>query len=357
MQPIKGLILAGGTGSRLRPLTYTGAKQLLPVANRPILFYAVEDLVEAGITDIGLVVGDTGREVAETLGDGEQFSCRITYIRQQAPLGLADAVRTGRQFLGADPFCMFLGDNLLRAGVASLVERFREDEPDAAILLAAVPDPRQFGVAVVEEGRVVKLVEKPAEPISPYALVGAYCFTAAIHPIIDQLKPSWRGEYEITDALQGLIDQDRRVEASFVDGWWKDTGRPEDLLEANRLILEDLSPRNQGNVDVASHVIGRVAIGRGTRIINSVIRGPVSIADDVTIAHAYVGPYTSIGPHVIIENVEVEHSVIMADAQIQHLGRRLDESLIGRGVILDGRDRRPRTIKLVLGDKSQGQGI
>ncbi len=353
MKEMKALILSGGTGSRLRPLTYTGAKQLLPVANRPILFYAIDAMVEAGLTDIGVVVGDTAQEIQEALGDGSRFHCQFTYIHQAKPLGLAHAVKTAQPFLGDSPFCVFLGDNLLRVGVKNTVDRFRRDQPDASILLAEVPDPRQFGVAVVEGDRVVRLVEKPAEPPSHYALVGTYCFTPAIHPIINDLSPSWRNEYEITDAIQGLIDSGHRVDAAYVNGWWKDTGRPEDLLDANRLILEDFEGQVRGAVDAESVVTGRVEIGAGSQIVNSVIRGPVSIADNVRISHAYVGPYTSIGSNVTLERVEIENSVVMADTRIAHLRPRIADSLIGRGVNIHGEERRPSTLKVVLGDKSE----
>lgn len=353
MRNVKGLILSGGTGTRLRPLTYTSAKQLLPVANRPILAYAIESLVAADITDIGIIVGDTADEVQQALGDGSQFHCRFAYIPQDKPLGLAHAVKTAQGFLGDSPFCMYLGDNLLKHGIASMVERFRTGEPVASILLAEVPDPAQFGVAVVEQGRVVKLVEKPRQPISPYALVGAYCFTPAIHPIISNLSPSWRNEYEITDAIQGLVDSGQRVDASFVDGWWKDTGRPDDLIDANRLVLEDLEGRIAGSIDPASVVTGRVEIGAGSVITDSVIRGPVSIADNVRVSQSYIGPYTSIGPDAVLDHVEIENSVVMAEAHIANLSRRLADSLIGRQAHIHGEERRPSTFKVVLGDRSE----
>lgn len=353
MPAMKALILSGGTGTRLRPLTYTSAKQLLPVANRPIVAYAIESLVSCGLTDIGIVVGDTADEVRTALGDGSQFHCRFTYIHQEKPLGLAHAVKTAQPFLGDAPFCMFLGDNLLRHGVGDLVERFRDNAPEAAILLAEVPNPAQFGVAVVERGQVVRLVEKPRDPISPYALVGAYCFTSAIHPIINALSPSWRNEYEITDAIQGLIDNGRRVDASFVDGWWKDTGRPDDLLDANRLVLEELQGRIAGSVDTASVVTGRVELGDGAVVKDSVIRGPVSIADNARISHSYIGPYTSIGPDAVLDHVEIENSVVMAEATIANLSRRIADSLIGRQAHIHGEDRRPSTFRVVLGDRSE----
>ncbi len=350
---MKGLLLAGGTGSRLRPLTYTGAKQLIPVANRPILFYAMDAMVEAGITDIGVIVGDTRDEVMQALGDGQSFGAHITYIPQSAPLGLAHAVKSAREFLGNDPFLMFLGDNLLRGGLRTLADRFRSGDYAASILLTAVDDPRQFGVAVLDEDRVVRLVEKPAEPPSHWALVGAYCFAPVIHQAIDQLQPSWRGEYEITDAIQSLIDWRLNVDSTRVEGWWKDTGRPEDVLEANRLILEDLATSVQGTIDEDSRVTGRVVIEEGAVIVRSDIRGPVTIAAGAVIEDSYIGPYTAVGPQVVIRRTEIENSVVLADSTIEDIEERIDQSLIGRGVTVHGGSRRPRGLRLVLGDQSR----
>lgn len=352
---MKGLVLAGGTGSRLRPLTYTGAKQLIPVANRPILFYALDALVEAGITEIGVIVGDTANEVREALGDGAQFGAALTYIPQEAPLGLAHAVSAASQFLGDSSFLMFLGDNLLRGGVKNLAQRFREGDYAASILLTEVADPRQFGVAVLDGDRVVKLVEKPKEPPSSWALVGVYCFSPAIHDAIAELKPSWRGEYEITDAIQQLLDWDLRVDAARVEGWWKDTGRPEDVLEANRLVLEDLQGEIAGQVDADSTITGRVAVAHGARIVRSVVRGPVSIAAGAVIEDSYIGPYTAVGPKVQVRCCEIENSVILSDSTIEDIDTRIDQTLLGRGVIVKGRKSRPRALRLVLGDKSQAE--
>lgn len=350
---MKGLILAGGTGSRLRPLTYTGAKQLIPVANRPILFYAIDALVEAGINEIGVVIGDTGAEVRQALGDGASFGARFTYIPQSAPLGLAHAVKVAQPFLGQDSFLMFLGDNLLRGGVRDLVERFNRGDYAASILLTEVDDPRQFGVAVLEQDRVVKLVEKPQVPPSNWALVGVYCFSPAIHEAVAELKPSWRDEYEITDAIQQLIDWGLVVDAARVQGWWKDTGRPEDVLEANRLILEDLIGGIAGEVDAQSQITGRVNIEAGARVLRSVVRGPVSIATGAYIEDSYIGPYTAIGPNVGILRTEIENSVVLADSHIENLDVRIDETLLGRGVWVRGGLKKPRALRLVLGDQSR----
>ncbi|MCL8207031.1 MAG: glucose-1-phosphate thymidylyltransferase [Actinomycetia bacterium] len=349
---MKGLILAGGTGSRLRPLTYTGAKQLLPVANRPILHYALEAVVAAGITDVGMVVGDTAAEIEAACGDGRAFGCRITYIRQPAPLGLAHAVQTARPFLGDAPFLMYLGDNLLKGGVTELVQAFRAADWDAAILLTPVPHPEQFGVAVVEGGRVVRLVEKPRVPPSNLALVGVYLFRPSVHAAIATLTPSWRGELEITDALQRLIDAGRTVHAETVTGWWKDTGRPEDVLEANRLVLEDLVPRVAGTVDAASRLDGRVVVEAGARIVRSTVRGPAIIGPDALVEDSFVGPFTSLGPRVVVRETEIEHSVVMADTVLEAVPGRLDGCLLGRGVRVARRRDAPRAFRLVLGDQS-----
>ncbi len=350
---LKGLLLAGGTGSRLRPLTYTGAKQLIPIANRPILHYAVDAMVEAGITEIGVIIGDSGPAIRQSLGTGEHFGCHFTYIPQDAPLGLAHAVKTARPFLAEDPFLMFLGDNLLRSGLKPLVERFVSGEYTASILLTRVADPRQFGVAVVNEGRVTRLVEKPTEPPSPFALVGAYCFQPVIHQVIADLKPSWRGEYEITDAIQALIDSHNVVDATFVEGWWKDTGRPEDVIEANRLILEDLTPVMHGTLDGDSEMVGRVSIGENAVIEHSSLRGPVVVGAGAHIRHSYIGPYTTIGEGVWIEDTEIENSVVLPESQIRQVGERIDQSLIGRGVRVQGRMQLPKAMRLVLGDHSR----
>ncbi len=353
MNTLKGLLLAGGTGSRLRPLTYTGAKQLIPVANRPILFYAIDAMVAAGITDIGVIIGDTGEEVQDALGEGSQFDCHFTFIPQSAPLGLAHAVKVARNFLSDSPFLMFLGDNLLRGGLTRLVDRFRQGDFAASILLTEVDNPEHFGVAVVDHGRVIHLIEKPQNPPSKLALVGAYCFTPLIHQAIERLKPSWRGEYEITDAIQGLLDADLPVDATLVEGWWKDTGRPEDVLEANRLVLEDIQTAVHGEVDNDSRIEGRVVIQKGAQIWRSTIRGPVSIASGAKVEDSYVGPYTSIGPGVHIIHTEIENSVVLSDSHIIDVSERIDQSLVGRGVIVQGIRSRPRAVHLILGDQSR----
>lgn len=350
---LRGLVLAGGTGSRLRPLTYTRSKQLLPVANRPMLFYAIEALVAAGITEVGVVVGDTAREIEAAVGSGAQFGCRITYIPQAAPLGLAHAVAVAAPFLGGHPFLMYLGDNLLKGGVSDLARRFREADWDAAILLTAVPHPEQFGVAVVDEaGGVVRLVEKPAVPPSNLALVGVYLFRPVIFDVVRHLKPSARGELEITDALQLLLDRGRPVHAERVQGWWKDTGKPEDLLEANRLVLEDLSPGRAASaqVDDASHVSGRVVLSDGVVVRRSTLRGPIILGPGTVVEDSFIGPFTSLGPGVRVIRTEMENSIVLADAVLDDVPGRIDGSLLGQGTRVTRRRMAPHAITLVTGD-------
>jgi glucose-1-phosphate thymidylyltransferase len=353
---MKGLILAGGQGTRLRPLTYTRAKQLIPIANKPNLFYVVEDLAKAGITDVGVVISpETGAEVQAALGQGERFGVRFTFIRQLAPLGLAHAVQTAQPYLANDPFLMYLGDNLLSGGIAHVVNGYRAGEHQAIVLLTPVENPSQFGVALLDgHGRVKRLVEKPQEAPSNLALVGVYLFDAVIHEIIARLAPSWRGEYEITDAIQGLIDRGYHVEAHHVRGWWKDTGKPEDLLEANRLVLAQVARDIRGE-QADSEVTGEVVIEPGARIVRSLIRGPVHIATGAWVEDSYIGPYTAIGQGSRVIRSEVEYSILLNEAEIGDLPYRLDASVIGQGVVVHGNHTGPRkhTLQLILGDRSR----
>src|SRR5947208_1177599 len=302
MDQLKGLILSGGKGTRLRPITYTSAKQLVPVANKPVLFYAIEAMAGAGIRDVGIIIApETGGEIREAAGDGDRFGVRITYIEQDAPLGLAHAVLTAESFLGTSPFVMYLGDNLLQGGIEDLVEAFRENEPEALILLTPVPDPEHYGVAELEGGTVVRLVEKPSEPQTDLALVGVYMFTRSIHDAARAIEPSARGELEITDAIQYVVDQGSRVEPHIVKGWWKDTGRLEDMLAANRLVLDTIEGRVEGDL-VESQVDGRVVIEVGARLERSAVRGPAIIGAGARLTDCYIGPYTAIGEGCVIEN-------------------------------------------------------
>lgn len=349
---MKGLILSGGYGTRLRPLTYTSAKQLIPVANKPIIFYGIESLIKAGVKELGIVVGETAAEVKSVVGDGEQFGIKFEYIYQEAPLGLAHAIKISRDFLKDEPFIMYLGDNILKEGVCDFVKKFQEVNPDALILLTRVSNPQDFGVAVVDEqGRVKRLIEKPKDPPSNLALVGVYLFNKEIFKAVNSIKPSWRNELEITDAIQWLLDNNYRIESHLVKGWWKDTGKPEDIIEANLLVLEDIEPVNKG-VIVDTTINGRVQIGEGAKIERSVIRGPAIIGEDTKIVSAFIGPFSSIGKNVLIQNTEIECSVIMEGAQIKNLDRRIDRSIIGKNVVINQVDSLPRAHRLYLGDQS-----
>jgi len=348
---LKGLVLSGGAGTRLRPITHTSAKQLVPVANKPVLFYGLESLRDAGVREVGIVVGDTHAEIEAAVGDGTQFGLNVTYIRQDAPLGLAHAVLTAERFLGDAPFVMYLGDNLLRDGIQELVAEFRDSDADAMILLQRVPNPQSYGVAELSAGRVVRLVEKPAEPQSDLALVGVYMFTPAILAAAKAIRPSARGELEITDAIQYLIDQGLRVEPSVVTGWWKDTGKLEDMLEANRLILDVLEPRLDGTLE-DSTIEGRVVVEAGARLINSSVRGPAIIGAGALVEDAYVGPYSAISSGVVIRRAEVEHSIFLEDSRVQDIDARIESSLVGRGVVIARSDAKPRAYRFMVGDSS-----
>ncbi len=350
---MKGLVLSGGKGTRLRPITYTSAKQLVPVANKPILFRVIEAIRDAGIDEIGIVIGDTGPEVRAAVGDGKRWGVRIEYIPQDAPLGLAHAVKISREFLGDDRFVVFLGDNCIQGGISPLIEQFGRSDYNAQIVLKRVRDPQQFGVAVLDEqGRIVRLIEKPRQPPSDLALVGIYMLDSSIWQAIDSIKPSWRNELEITDALQWLVEHDRRVFAYVHEGWWIDTGKKDDMLEANRLILEELASLTEGYVDRDSHVIGKVIIEKGAEIVNSTIRGPAIIGEGTRIVNSYVGPFTSIYHHCTVESSEIEHSIVLEHCTIRDLPSRLEDCLIGRYVEVFRSSLKPRAYRLVLGDHS-----
>lgn len=350
---MKGLILSGGKGTRLRPLTFTQAKQLVPVANKPVLFYGIEALRDAGIKEIGIVVGDTKEEIMEAVGDGSRWGIRVTYIDQEAPLGLAHAVLISEEFLGTEPFVMYLGDNILKSGINSLVEEFKEKRPQALILLTEVPNPQMFGVAELEDGRIVRLVEKPKEPKSNLALVGVYMFDSHIFEAAKAIKPSWRNELEITDAIQYLVEQGYEVQPHIVKGWWKDTGKIEDILEANRLILETIKGKNEGNVDAASKINGQVILEEGVRVVNSTIRGPAIIGANSEIVDSYVGPFTSIQNGCRILRTEIEHSIVLEGSEISDVKGRIDDSLIGREVKIYKCPPKPSVYRFMIGDKSE----
>jgi glucose-1-phosphate thymidylyltransferase len=354
MEQLKGLILSGGRGTRLRPITYTSAKQLVPVANKPVLFYGIEAMAAAGIRQIGIIIApETGDEIREAAGDGSQFGVEITYVVQDEPAGLAHAVLTAEPFLGADPFVMYLGDNLLQGGMADLVQAFREHEPDALILLTPVPDPENYGVAELDAaGSVVRLQEKPPEPATDLALVGVYMFTPLIHEAARSIQPSARGELEITDAIQWLVDGGRKVESHIVRGWWKDTGRLDDMLEANRLILETFVRKVEGTLTDAQ-VEGRVVVEPGAQLERATVRGPAIIGAGAVVRDAYVGPYTAVGRNCVIEGAEVEHSILLEGSSVRGLDGRMESSLLGRGVAISRDARQPRAYRFMVGDNSE----
>ena len=353
MRSLKGLVLAGGKGSRLRPLTATGAKQLVPVANKPVLYYALEQLVEAGIHEIGIITGDTAAQVEVAVGDGSRFGASVTYLPQAAPLGLAHAIVTAREWLGDSPFCMFLGDNFLMGGIAGHSKRFAEADVAGQILLKRVDDPAAFGVAVLDdEGRVRRLVEKPREPLSDLAVIGVYFFGPEIHAVTPHLQPSGRGELEITDAIQGLIDAGHEVRSSLIADEWIDTGKKDDMLEANRIVLATLQKRIDGDVDLDSTLVGPVVIERGAQVRSSTVRGPAIIGAGTKVVDSYVGPFTAIGADCDLSACEIEHSIVLDRSTIRNVSQRIADSLIGREVVLERSPLKPQAIRVMLGDHS-----
>jgi glucose-1-phosphate thymidylyltransferase len=348
---LKGLVLAGGKGSRLRPLTATGAKQLVPVANKPVLFYALDQLVSAGITEIGIVTGDTGDQVRAAVGDGSAFGARVTYLPQDAPRGLAHAVMTARDYLSDAPFCMFLADNFLQQGIDEHARAFAETRSAARILLKRVDDPSALGVAILNEsGQVTRLVEKPKTPISDLAIVGVYFFGPEIHEITPKLQPSGRGELEITDAIQGLIDAGHVVDSSIIGDEWVDTGKKDDMLEANRVVLGTVHRDVKGTVDAESIIVGDVIVEAGASIVGSTVRGPAIIGAGARVEHAYVGPFTAIGERCIIRGCEIEHSIVMSDSTIRDIDSRIFDSLIGKEVVIERTMLKPVAVRFMLGD-------
>ncbi|MEO3869617.1 glucose-1-phosphate thymidylyltransferase [Nonomuraea sp. B12E4] len=352
---MKALVLAGGSGTRLRPITHTSAKQLVPVANKPVLFYGLEAIAAAGITELGLVVGDTHAAIEAAVGDGSAFGLQVTYLRQEAPLGLAHGVLIAREFLGGEDFVMYLGDNFIVGGINDLVERFARERPAAQIMLTRVADPTQFGVAELDAGgRVIGLEEKPELPKSDLALVGVYLFGPEIHAAVAELKPSRRGELEITDAIQGLIEAGLRVESSVISGYWKDTGNVTDMLEVNRLLLESVERGVSGRVDAASELVGRVVVEPEAVVERSRIVGPAIIGRGARIRDSYVGPFTSIGAGCAVTDSEIEYSIVLPRASIAGVGR-IESSLIGHDVEVTPAPNTPKAHRLVLGDHSKVQ--
>jgi glucose-1-phosphate thymidylyltransferase len=351
---MKGLILSGGTGSRLYPLTYTNAKQLIPVANKPILFRVIESIRDAGINEIGIVVGSTASKIKDAVGRGDRWDVQITYIQQDEPLGLAHAVKISHDFLKDDRFVMFLGDNVIQGGISPLIAQFADSKWNSQIVLTRIEHPEQYGVAELDEsGRIRQLVEKPKNPPSDLALVGIYMFDHKVFDAVNAISPSWRGELEITDAIQWLVDAGLAVHPYIHHGWWIDTGRPGDMLEANDLALEEIDYEIHGYVDRDSQVGRRVTVQQGAEIINSVIRGPAIIGENSRIVNSYVGPFTSIYHDVLVENSEIEHSMVLEKSQILNLGARIQDSLIGRDVVIKRSPIKPKAHKLTLGDHSR----
>lgn len=349
---MKAIILCAGMAKRLYPLTVTMSKHLIPVANKPILFYGLEAIRDVGVTEVGLVVGATRKDIEEAVGSGKKWGLNVTYIPQENPQGLAHAVKISRNFLKDEPFIMYLGDNLLKEGLSSFVDNFNLHKPNALILLYEVNNPSQFGIAIVENGQVKKVMEKPKNPPTNLALVGAYIFDHNIYTAIDAIKPSARGELEITDAIEYLIENNYDVEPHHVSGWWKDTGRPEDIIEANRFILDGIKTDIQGKINGNSQIVGRVQIEKGTEINDSIVRGPVAIGKNCRINNSFVGPYTSIGDGVVLENSEIEHSVMMGNSSIRNIAGRIDNSLLGRNVTVSKIETKPNVYKLIHGDNS-----
>jgi glucose-1-phosphate thymidylyltransferase len=349
---MKALVLAGGAGTRLRPITHTSAKQLVPVANKPILFYGLEQIRDAGITDVGIIVGDTAAEIEAAIGDGSALGIRVTYIPQDQPLGLAHAVLAAAEFLGADDFVMFLGDNLIEGGIERIVAEFQAGTAEAQLLLKRVEDPQRFGVAALKaDGTIDFLVEKPVDPPSDLALVGVYLFRSSIVEAAGSIAPSARGELEITDAIQWLLDQGKPVTSSLVEGWWLDTGKKDELLEANRIVLGSIARRVDGEVDDASELVGDVIVEAGAKIVRSHVRGPAIIGADVVIEDAYIGPFTSIADGCQIINTRIEFSVILERCVVRDVAR-IEGSLLGRDVIVERSEGTPAVTKLMLGDHS-----
>ena len=355
MVDTKGLILSGGKGTRLRPITHTSAKQLVPIANKPILFYGIEAIRDAGITDIGVIVGNTADEIRAALGDGSRFGVKLTYIQQEAPLGLAHAVKISKDFIAGERFVMYLGDNLILEGIRDFVARFEASKANCQILLAHVSNPQDFGVADLRGDKVIGLVEKPCEPKSDLALVGVYMFDPSVFEATDAIRPSWRNELEITDAIQHLIDHGFDVESQIITGWWKDTGKLEDILEANSMLLGRLETSMEGAIDTASRVDGKVVLEKGCSVVNSVLRGPLIIGERSRVVDAYVGPFTSIYYDVELRSSEIEHSIVLENSRIVDVRGRIESSLVGKNVVIERHSQPPKAYKFMVGDYSRIQ--
>jgi glucose-1-phosphate thymidylyltransferase len=351
---MKGLILSGGKGTRLRPLTFTSAKQLIPLANKPVLFRVIESIRDAGIDDIGIVIApETGDEIRQQVGDGSRWNVKISYVPQDKPAGLAHAVKISQDYIGDERFVMFLGDNCIQGGIHRLIAQYAQSDYNSQIVLKKVSDARSYGVAVLDgDGKIKQLIEKPKVPPSDLALVGIYMFDKNVFEAVNAIKPSARGELEITDAIQWLVTNGRQVFPYIHTGWWVDTGKREDMLEANALVLEELMPKNEGAVE-NSEIDSRVTIEQGARVVNSVIRGPAIIGERTQVMNSYVGPFTSIHSDCVIENAEIDRSIVLEHCVIQNLPARLHDSLIGRNSVITRATQKPTGYRLMLGDYSQ----
>ncbi|MGH1362281.1 MAG: glucose-1-phosphate thymidylyltransferase [Calditrichia bacterium] len=349
---MKALITSGGRGTRLRPITHTQNKHLIPIANKPILHYAIEAVVEAGIKEIGILVNADSDEVPDAIGNGDKWGVKITHIPQEAPLGLAHVVKISESFIGTDPFVFYLGDNMVVGGVKRFVDAFEKNGSNCHLTLAEVKDPSRFGVPELDGDRIIGIEEKPEQPKSNYAVAGIYVYDSTIFEAVNNIKPSARGELEISDAHQYLLDKGYDISYSEITGWWKDTGKPYDLLEANRLILENLPAKIEGTVDDESHLAGKVIIEKGATVVNSNIRGPVIIGKDCHIENSYVGPFTSVYHNTRIQNSELEFSILMDNCRIMDVGVRIEGSILGSDVDVTRAKPKPQTHRLILGAQS-----
>ncbi len=350
---MKALITAGGRGTRLRPLTHTHNKHLIPIANKPMLAYAIEAVRDAGIKEVGIVTNADNQDVQTAFGSGKEYGVKLTYIPQSAPLGLAHVVKISQNFIKDEPFIFYLGDNMLVGGVAKFVEAFKANKSNCHLTLAKVKDPERFGVPELKGGRIVSIEEKPKKPKSDYAVAGIYLYDESIFEAVNAIKPSARGELEISDAHQYLLSKKKKVTYSEITGWWKDTGKPYDLLEANRLVLENQESMILGKVDDASHLSGKIVIGKGSKIINSVLRGPLIIGENCVIEDAYIGPFTSIYDSTVVKRSEIEFSIVLKDCRIEDVGIRIEESLLGNDVQIVSASKKPKTNRFMLGDQSR----
>ncbi|MCS7013371.1 MAG: glucose-1-phosphate thymidylyltransferase [Chloroherpetonaceae bacterium] len=350
---MKALITSGGHGTRLRPITHTQNKHLIPIANKPMLHYAIEAVAAAGIKEVGIVTNAKSKDVENAIGSGKEFGVRITYIPQEAPLGLAHVVKISQDFIKDEPFIFYLGDNMLVGGVKRFIDEFYAQKSNCHLTLAKVKDPERFGVPEICNGRIVSIEEKPKHPKSSYAVAGIYIYDSHIFEAVNAIQPSARGELEISDAHQYLLEKNYRVTYSEITGWWKDTGKPFDLLEANRLVLENQETLIEGEVDKDSTITGKVVIGKGTKIQNSVLRGPCIIGKNCLIKDSYIGPFTSIYDDCLVNKSEIEFSIVLKSCRIDEVGIRIEESLLGNDVHIVRSTRKPKTNRFMLGDQSR----